>query len=490
MAVKTDGSLWGWGDNGYDKVAYGALAFRMPIKIMDDVASVSAGADSTMAVKTDGSLWAWGRNDYGQLGDGTTENDGTPVKIMDDVVSVSVGTQPAMAIKTDGSLWSWGIGDYELPAKVMDGVASVSKGANDFWMVIRTDGSLWAWGNDGHGQLGVGIGDSGSSIPIKVMDGVASVSTGAYHTVAVKTDGSLWSWGRNQFGELGQGTLEYKKNTPVKIMDGVASVSAGYAHCLAVKTDGSLWAWGGNFYGEIGDGSCSEYYGYYYNFAWYQLEIIDDHNKLSPVRIMGGVKLPGAPPIPINPGITLPYPIESLDSADDWARAEIASAIEKGFVPQEIQGDYKNVITRLEFCRMAVKFVEYRMGESIETVMAEKGVSRDPNAFTDTGDPDILAAFALGITTGTGNNQFTPGGQITRQQAATMIRRVCGVVGVDIDYFLPSGFEDLNQAASWAIDAIDFCRSHGIMQGVSSTEFSPLSTYTRQQSIATFDRLR
>ena len=102
----------------------------VPIKIMDSVSAVSAGYQYTMAVKTDGSLWAWGDNSYGQLGDGTTDEttghilDGEfcimlgniavishrhiPIKIMDSVSAVSMGVWNAMAIKTDGSLWAWG----------------------------------------------------------------------------------------------------------------------------------------------------------------------------------------------------------------------------------------------------------------------------------------------------------------------------------------------------------------------------------------------
>ena len=33
---------------------------------------VSVSSTHTLAIKTDGTLWAWGDNSYGQLGDGTT----------------------------------------------------------------------------------------------------------------------------------------------------------------------------------------------------------------------------------------------------------------------------------------------------------------------------------------------------------------------------------------------------------------------------------
>jgi len=72
-------------------------------------AKVSAGLWHTCAVKTDGSLWCWGSNGYGQLGDGTNTGRTTPVQIMSSgVSSVSLGLWHTCAVKTDGSLWCWG----------------------------------------------------------------------------------------------------------------------------------------------------------------------------------------------------------------------------------------------------------------------------------------------------------------------------------------------------------------------------------------------
>jgi len=106
-AVKTDGSLWVWGLNSYGQVGDGTISGRYtgeyiaegvpgfiifhpgqltPVKIMDDVAEVSAGGSHTMAIKTDGSLWAWGANHAGQLGDGTTIDQHTPLRIIDSVI--------------------------------------------------------------------------------------------------------------------------------------------------------------------------------------------------------------------------------------------------------------------------------------------------------------------------------------------------------------------------------------------------------------------
>jgi len=188
-------------------------------------------------------------------------------------------------------------------------------------------------------------------------------------------------------------------------------------------------------------------------------------------------------------------PDDPISTASEWAREEIASAIAKGFVPPDIQNNYRDVITRLEFCRMSVKFVEYVTGKDIDEILADNDVSRDLNVFADTDDPDILSAFALGITDGTRAptattpGLFTPDGQITRQQAARMLMNVCKVLGVDVDEAPPFGYVDIASAADWARDAINFCHDKGIMHGTGNNMFSPTATYDRQQSIVTFDRI-
>jgi len=188
--------------------------------------------------------------------------------------------------------------------------------------------------------------------------------------------------------------------------------------------------------------------------------------------------------------------IDPFVSANDWARDSIKTAIVKGFVPVNIQDDYTNVITRAEFCRMAVRFVEYGTGKSIDEVLLEKDVSRTPSAFSDTEDPDILAAYALGITAGTmaptdtTHGEFTPDGEFNRQQAATMLMRVCGVIGMDVDNMPNSEFSDLGEADIWAVEGINFCYANEIMIGTGNNNFSPKEAYTRQQSIMTFDRIK
>jgi hypothetical protein len=179
-----------------------------------------------------------------------------------------------------------------------------------------------------------------------------------------------------------------------------------------------------------------------------------------------------------------------LDTASTWARTSITEAVGKGFVPYDLQDSYTNVISRQEFCRLAVKWLEYATGNHINTVLTNNGLSRNPNAFTDTSDSDILAAYALGITSGVGNNRFNPYGNINREQAATMIMNTVRALGVNVSNPPRSGFSDISTASSWAQSGISFVHAYGIMQGTGNNNFSPSTLYTREQSIITFNNIK
>jgi len=145
MALRSDGSLWVWGDNGDVDFGEGVPAeSQSPVKIMENINAISAGGTHSMAVAADGSLWAWGQNGNGQRGSG---DEGA---LMDG--HFAVGGPPVA------------------PAIVLDNVASVFAG-NTNTFAVRKDGSLWAWGVNFSGELGDGTTDQRNT-PVKIMDGV------------------------------------------------------------------------------------------------------------------------------------------------------------------------------------------------------------------------------------------------------------------------------------------------------------------------------
>ncbi len=75
-ALKTDGTLWSTGFNGNNNLGRttSGLFDSVFAQINTDTnwSSVAAGSSFGLAIKTDGTLWGWGYNQYGQLGSGST----------------------------------------------------------------------------------------------------------------------------------------------------------------------------------------------------------------------------------------------------------------------------------------------------------------------------------------------------------------------------------------------------------------------------------
>lgn len=114
-AIKSDGTLWMWGRNDDGQLGTGdTVEVSSPVQTIaggTNWAQVSVGRYFTGAIKTDGTLWMWGQNNDGALGTGDTQDYSSPVQTIcggNNWAQVSCSYYFTAAIKTDGSLWVWG----------------------------------------------------------------------------------------------------------------------------------------------------------------------------------------------------------------------------------------------------------------------------------------------------------------------------------------------------------------------------------------------
>jgi alpha-tubulin suppressor-like RCC1 family protein len=105
FALKTDGTVWGWGYNsGYAAGELGlgnSTDYSSPVQVTTGVSKLSSHYRGGIIIKTNGTLFTWGKNNFGQLGDGSATARSTPVAIgaLTSWVDVSAGRQHCMALK-------------------------------------------------------------------------------------------------------------------------------------------------------------------------------------------------------------------------------------------------------------------------------------------------------------------------------------------------------------------------------------------------------
>jgi alpha-tubulin suppressor-like RCC1 family protein len=231
------GTPGGAGGSGNVLISYSPTFSKSPVQVGTDNTwqQVSAGGYHTMAIKKDGTLWGWGLNTSYQTGQFSPTIISTPTQITSPAVtwiSVSAGWQHNLAISATGALYSWGSNKYgqlgqnnttDWPIPLNVGAATdwrsiSSRGASS--AAIKTDNSMYTWGFNGQSNLGLGdLVNRSSPVQVGTLKNWARVSMGLYNAAAIKNDGSMWTWGYNQNGELGLGYsgVSAYSTTPVQI---------------------------------------------------------------------------------------------------------------------------------------------------------------------------------------------------------------------------------------------------------------------------------
>ena len=205
--IKTDGSLWMWGSNSTCQLGNGgggnathqyAYCQTVPLKVLDQAAAVSVNGH-VAAVKTDGTLWMWGDNLTGQVGIGNWGTNNIvpkPTQVMDGVALSSSAVVPSVtpSESTVAGFYDVYKTDYYADAVAWAKASSVTGGTSATTFspgnaVTRAEAVTFLWRA------------AGSPVPGTSRSPFADVTdTGAYYYRAV-----LWASDQGITGGVGNG---------------------------------------------------------------------------------------------------------------------------------------------------------------------------------------------------------------------------------------------------------------------------------------------
>ncbi|MGM9936334.1 MAG: S-layer homology domain-containing protein [Candidatus Ornithomonoglobus sp.] len=165
-------------------------------------------------------------------------------------------------------------------------------------------------------------------------------------------------------------------------------------------------------------------------------------------------------------------------SSATWAREAINGLAAAGVINGKSETEFapNDTVTRAEFAKMLMG--AFGLNSESFTTSSFGDVSTDAWYFQA-----VETAYNLGIITGIDDGVFAPDALITRQDMAVMVSRAAAVTGKDIPETVEAkSFDDASSISSYAVNAVDQLVKGGIINGMSDTEFAPLSNATRAQA--------
>ncbi len=250
--IKNTDELWCWGDNATGQLGVVTASPSSPNQVAGNWQDVAVGGfvtsahptgGHTCAIKTDGSLWCWGENDVSQLGNEAIITETSPIQIgaETDWVSIDAGNKHTCALKTDDTLYCWGehiLGQVGIggetasnspkrPTQVSSTWLEYDLGHNSSCGVEKTTNKLLCWGDNSTKQLTANVDDQITNdqnfLPVpgsaSFNEDWQAVAMGKTHGCGVREDDlgnrTVYCWGEGAQYQLGDGNAW--KETPQRL---------------------------------------------------------------------------------------------------------------------------------------------------------------------------------------------------------------------------------------------------------------------------------
>lgn len=313
-------TLYTWGDNVYGELGSNTTNARSsPTQLTTGFTSIANGDNFSVGIKSDGSLWAWGNDSNYQIGDGVAIINSIPLHRSSPVqigtqkswTQVAAGYSHALAIATDKTMWAWGDNSSSQAAGTVTWKVGHITGynvSNFYSLLLRSDGITYGIGSTSQGQFGSGSLSDNYGGTFQYTGNKINFSkliSGTYSVGGITEDNSIYVWGQNNFGQLGLnnrttqnsavkltgytattgvfggisqgGALGFidtqnrlymvgngtygklgqnesiHRSNPVQVPGSWSQISISFfSTVLAIQSDGSLWSWGYNVSGQMG----------------------------------------------------------------------------------------------------------------------------------------------------------------------------------------------------------------------------------------------
>lgn len=168
---------------------------------------------------------------------------------------------------------------------------------------------------------------------------------------------------------------------------------------------------------------------------------------------------------------------EVTTNASEWAVTSMEQSYESGLIQEEFLYDAKSNITREDFSEMIIAFCEEITNTQIN--------AKNESPFTDTNNPDVIAAYEIGIVGGLDSGLFAPENSLTREQLAIMLVRAISYCGLDLTPVAKyNDFTDTSTLYETSQKAINKLYGSKILSGDGDGSFNPHRELTVQEAVS------